>query len=60
LLLRDQPLLYVDQTNVYLLEVKRTKDDHTHEKASFGFLDHIENGQMVSILGWNLVKNLLV
>ncbi|MFM7854750.1 MAG: hypothetical protein ACKO96_23200, partial [Flammeovirgaceae bacterium] len=46
LLLRDQPLLYVNQTNVDLLEIKCNQNDTPPEEAIFYLHERIELRQL--------------
>ena len=60
LLLRDQPLLDVDQTNVYLLEIQCNQNKTPHEETSFNFLEHIKVRQLLLDLQREAIDKILV
>ena len=60
LLLRDQPLLDVDQTNVYLLKIKCNQNKTPHEETIFYFLEHIKVRQLFLDLQREAIDKVLV
>jgi hypothetical protein len=60
LLLRDQPLLDVNQTNVNLLEIKCNQNKTPHEETSFYFLEHIKARQLLLDLQREAIDKILV
>ena len=60
LLLRDQPLFDVDQTNVDLLEIKCKQNKTPHEEPFFYFMEHIKLRQLLLDLQWEAVDKILV
>ena len=60
LLLRDQPLFDVDQTNVDLLEIKCKQNKTTHEETFFYFMKHIKLRQLLLDLQREAVDKILV
>ena len=60
LLLRDQPLLDVYQTNVDLLEIKCKQNKTPHEEPFFYFMEHIKLRQLLLDLQWEAVDKILV
>ena len=60
LLLRDQPLLDVDQTNVYLLEIKCNQNKTPHEETIFYLLEHIKVRQLLLDLQRKAIDKILV
>jgi len=47
LLLCDQPLLYVDQTNVDLLEIESNQNETPHENTSLNLFERIKLSQFL-------------
>ena len=60
LLLRDQPLLDVDQTNVDLLEIKCKQNKTPHEETFFYFMERIKLRQLLLDLQREAVDKMLV